>query len=72
MIVLHDYLVRDTSVALKTSAVEVVRPSSVSTARVVSSLGLDFEANKYKRKTTTHKMKTIGPNVGSSSGEVNT
>ena len=71
MIVLHDYLVRDTSVALKTSAVEVVRPSSVSTARVVSSLSLDFEGRTYRRKTTTHRAKFARLDIESSSGEVN-
>ena len=72
MIVLHDSPVRDTSLAITTPVVKAVRPSSVSTAGVVPSVSPDFEVKKYRRKSTAHKMKTVGPDVGSSSGEVNT
>ena len=72
VIVLHDSPVRNTSLALTTPTVGTVRPSSVSTAGVVPSLSPDFETKKYKRKTIAHKMKTVGPDVGSSFDKVNT
>ena len=72
VIVLNDFPIKDTSLALTTPAIEAVRPSSVSTVEIVPFLSPNFEAKTYRRKTTTHKVKTIGPDVGSSSSEVNT
>ena len=71
VIVLHDSPVRDTSPAHTTSAVEAVRPPLVSTTEIVPFLSPNFEARIYRRKTTTHRVKAIRPDVESSSEEVN-
>ena len=71
MIELHDSPIRDTSLSLTTPAVEAVRPPVVPTTEVVPFLSPDFEARTYRRKTTARRVKTVSPDVESSSGEVN-
>ena len=41
------------------------------TIEVVPFLSLDFKARIYRRKTTTHRAKTVSPDVESSFEEVN-
>ena len=71
VIVLHDFPVRDTSLALTTPMVEAVRPPLMPTTKIVPFLSPDIEARTYKRKTTTHKAKAVRPDIESSFGQVN-
>ena len=70
MIVLNDSLVKDTSLALTTPAVEAVRPPLVPTTEIVPFLSPDFDARTYRRKTTAHKAKAVRFDIESSSGVV--
>ena len=71
MIKLHDSPVRDTSFSLTIPAVENASPPLVLTTGIVPFLSPYFEARTYRRKTTTHKTKTVIPNDECSSREVN-
>lgn len=70
VIELHDSPVRDTSLSLTTPTVEAVRPLLVPTTEIVSFLSPDFEARRYRRKITAHRVKVVRTDVESSSREV--
>ena len=72
VIELYDSPIKDTGLSLTTSAVEAAEPPLVLTIEVVPFLSLDFEARTYRRKTTTHRAKTVSPDVENSFGKVNT
>ena len=55
VIKLHDSPIRDTSLSLTTSMVEIVGPPLVPTTEVVLFSCPDFEARTYRKKTTTRR-----------------